>query len=204
MANAKTGQADPGAAKRRIVEAAADVFARKGYDAAAMREIAAAAGVTKPTIYYYFGSKEGLGHALVKRALGIVESMVLSAVEGPAPVAEKLVAFVDAHFRAARENESLARFIYSLSFAPLESLPGFDFDELLVASSNTLKEVLVEGVAQGRVDPDMVDEAGMMLTGFINIEMQFFLRHGKTLTRADAEEGVRLFLEGVGAKASTT
>lgn len=43
-----------------IAESAARLFAQKGFSSTSIREIALAAGVTKPTIYYYFGSKQGL------------------------------------------------------------------------------------------------------------------------------------------------
>ncbi len=43
-----------------ILEIAGDVFARDGYHAASMDEISRQAGVSKPMLYAYFGSKEGL------------------------------------------------------------------------------------------------------------------------------------------------
>lgn len=46
--------------KQKILSIALELFARKGYDAVSTLEITQAAGITKPTMYYYFGSKEGL------------------------------------------------------------------------------------------------------------------------------------------------
>ncbi len=46
--------------RQRLLRAASDLFAQKGYAATTVREIVAAVGVTKPVLYYYFGSKEGL------------------------------------------------------------------------------------------------------------------------------------------------
>lgn len=46
--------------RNKIIETAMHLFAKKGYDAVSTLEIANAAGLTKPTMYYYFGSKEGL------------------------------------------------------------------------------------------------------------------------------------------------
>lgn len=55
------------AAKRaRILEAAWDVFRRLGYDGASMNDIADAAKVSKPTLYVYFDSKEGLFAAMLE------------------------------------------------------------------------------------------------------------------------------------------
>src|SRR5438105_13617480 len=50
-----------------LVEAAADVFARRGYDGASLEEIAEAAGFTRGAIYSNFGSKEDLMLAVVER-----------------------------------------------------------------------------------------------------------------------------------------
>lgn len=44
---------------------ASSLFASRGYDAVSVREIVEAAGVTKPSLYYYFNSKEGLARALI-------------------------------------------------------------------------------------------------------------------------------------------
>ena len=43
-----------------ILNAALDLFYARGYDAVGVQEIVDRAGVTKPTLYYYFGSKLGL------------------------------------------------------------------------------------------------------------------------------------------------
>ena len=44
----------------RIARSAARLFASEGYDATSVRNIVEAAAVTKPTMYYYFDSKEAL------------------------------------------------------------------------------------------------------------------------------------------------
>jgi AcrR family transcriptional regulator len=44
--------------KERIMSVAIDLFAQKGFDAVALREIAEAAGIRKATLYYYFTSKD--------------------------------------------------------------------------------------------------------------------------------------------------
>jgi AcrR family transcriptional regulator len=51
-----------------ILDVAGAVFARQGYHPASMDEIAELAGVSKPLVYSYFGSKEGLYLAYIERA----------------------------------------------------------------------------------------------------------------------------------------
>ena len=53
----------------KIIECAVKLFSTKGYDAVGIQEIVDAAGITKPTLYHYFGSKKGLLEAIID-ALG--------------------------------------------------------------------------------------------------------------------------------------
>lgn len=52
--------------RKRILDVALDLFYEKGYDAVGVQEIVEGAGITKPTLYYYFGSKYGLLEELLK------------------------------------------------------------------------------------------------------------------------------------------
>ena len=52
----------------QILVAAEQVFAERGYQATTMEDVADRVGVTKPLIYEYFGSKEGLLSACIVRA----------------------------------------------------------------------------------------------------------------------------------------
>ena len=54
----------------RILQSALELFSSKGYDATSVREICEASGITKPTLYHFYGSKEGVYRALVETASG--------------------------------------------------------------------------------------------------------------------------------------
>ena len=63
--------------EQQILDVAGAVFARAGYHSASMDEIADSAGLSKPMLYVYFGSKEGLYLAYIERAGGeLVERLV--------------------------------------------------------------------------------------------------------------------------------
>ncbi|MEU3503045.1 TetR family transcriptional regulator [Streptomyces hundungensis] len=51
---------DAGATRRRLLNAARDLFAERGYEGATVREIAERAGVNQALLFRYFGSKQGL------------------------------------------------------------------------------------------------------------------------------------------------
>ena len=104
----ETDAGGTGEVARQIARAAARLFAERGYDATSVREIVEAAGVTKPTLYYHFGSKEGLAQALLTvpmtRLLG---DLARRARGEPDPVAN-LAAEFEAHFEFIREDPDRA------------------------------------------------------------------------------------------------
>jgi AcrR family transcriptional regulator len=62
--------------EREMLEIAAGLFAERGYHGTSMDEIAVRSGVSKPMVYEYFGSKEGIYLACVAEAeKGLIESM---------------------------------------------------------------------------------------------------------------------------------
>lgn len=58
-----------GAARRRILEVARELFMKRGYRAVTTREIADEVGVTQPALYHHFGGKEELYTAVLEREL---------------------------------------------------------------------------------------------------------------------------------------
>jgi AcrR family transcriptional regulator len=62
--------------ERVILDVAYPAFARRGYAAVSMAEIAAAAGVTKPILYRYFDSKDGLCAACADQMVGPMLTVV--------------------------------------------------------------------------------------------------------------------------------
>jgi len=73
--------------KAQIIEAAARVFAQKGFSGAVIAEIAAEAGIGKGTVYEYFNSKEDLFFAVfqwLSRKIASAATVKISALGGSA------------------------------------------------------------------------------------------------------------------------
>jgi len=79
----------------KIMVAAWEVFAEKGYDGARMQEIADRAGANKAMIFYYFSSKDALFEVLIKetfeKMLNSLQSLVADLSLGPKEVLPKIV-----------------------------------------------------------------------------------------------------------------
>jgi AcrR family transcriptional regulator len=69
MVKSEKGDAEVPAARARILEAAAQLFAERGFDGARVDEIARRASVNKALIYYYFESKEQILDYLIESTL---------------------------------------------------------------------------------------------------------------------------------------
>ncbi len=60
--------------RSKLLHIACKLFSEKGYDAVGVQEIVLESGVTKPTLYHYFGSKEGLLQAILEHGFAQLNS----------------------------------------------------------------------------------------------------------------------------------
>ena len=81
-----------------ILDAAEREFACQGLEGARTDAIARAAGVNKALLYYYFEDKEGLYGAVLDRVFGGLKSAIDAALQPSLGPAEKILAYVGAHF----------------------------------------------------------------------------------------------------------
>lgn len=133
-----------------IIEAAVEEFARRGFAATRLEDVAERAGVTKGTVYFYFKDKEELFKAAARSSLipvvGEIEALDAS-FEGSA---EELLR---AHYRVvyAKLVKSLrARQILRLLIAEGPQFPElveFYYSEIISRGFATLKRVIERGVA---------------------------------------------------------
>ncbi|MFJ8578722.1 TetR family transcriptional regulator [Micromonospora sp. NPDC093277] len=77
--------------REAILDAARAAFAERGFDAASIRAIAAAAGVDPALVHHYFGTKEELFRATVAIPLDPAELLPAVLAAGPDQVGERLV-----------------------------------------------------------------------------------------------------------------
>ncbi|MFI0367706.1 TetR/AcrR family transcriptional regulator [Actinomadura sp. 1N219] len=93
--------------ERQMLDVAEEVFGERGYQATSMDEIAERCGVSKPMLYEYFGSKDGLLVACVSRSKAELFDVTQKAMAGASDPKDILwrgmaayFSFVDAHSRS--------------------------------------------------------------------------------------------------------
>ena len=138
-----------------IAAAALDVFARRGFAATRLEDVAARAGVSKGTLYLYFPDKESLFKEAVRSAIlpGLAAAEQLAADPG-APSFGILAGIVRAI--AQRLAMSPAGAIPKLMIAEAGNFPelaAFYYDEVIRRGFGLVGSVLERGIAQGEFRP---------------------------------------------------
>jgi len=189
--------------REKILAVAARLFANEGYDAASMREIAEAAHVTKPTIYYYFRSKEGLFDALLEHGVSFLCGSLeeINARPVSADAKECLVDMVFAGFEFAREHSDINRFIHSLVFSPAKRAERQAIEKEFARVVGEFAKVHKRGVDAGILDPSRIEEAMVAIRGSSMAYIMQFLQGKAELTRRLAAEIVDGCLNGYGTSA---
>jgi len=140
---------------QRLMDAAVDAFADKGFHATSTRDIAARAQMSPAGVYVHFASKQDLLFQLCRRghvlALDVVETARSSADDPPAQLVAIVSAFASWHaeqFRTAR--------IVQYEFAHLSPEDRAQVMTLRKQIDAVVRDVLAAGVASGDFDvPDV-------------------------------------------------
>ena len=169
-------RADPELHVRRrasILDAAARVFAQKGYSRARVEDIAAQAGLGKSTIYEYYDDKSALFTALFERFLGeMTDAFELGmAVPSGGSPAQTLLDYARANAALIRESVEFAPLgleFYSASATP-EARECFvaDFSELYRRLREVVAACIREGCERGEFRPDVADSADGLAAAYV-------------------------------------
>jgi AcrR family transcriptional regulator len=100
--------------RERILAAALEVFAAKGYEAASISEITAVAGVSRGLVAYYFATKEQLAAELLDRWLDGIAGILT--IQGTPD--ERLAGIIDGALMAAAGSLPIQRLAISLMMQP--------------------------------------------------------------------------------------
>jgi TetR/AcrR family transcriptional repressor of uid operon len=97
--------------RKRIVNAAREVFSERGYDGATFQAIAIRADLTRPAINHYFSSKRVLYREVVDRTNEIVVRAGIDRARSEKTTMGRLSAFITVAMEAENENPSTAAFL---------------------------------------------------------------------------------------------
>lgn len=98
--------------EEKIIAVAKEVFIEKGFDGASMSDIAARVGINRPTLHYYYRTKDKMFQAVF---LSIIQSFIPKIqdvfVDDNKPFSEKIRIVVDTYLEVAKNNPYLPMFV---------------------------------------------------------------------------------------------
>jgi TetR/AcrR family transcriptional regulator len=182
----------------RLLTGAIDLFARKGYAATTVREIVDAAGVTKPVLYYHFGSKEGIYLALMDSARGEFTATLERAVAAGGSAREQIVRVLTDVLDLILANLGLVRIFHAMYYGPPQGAPFFDFEQFHQHLVGTISTLVERGIADGEFRSGDVEDTTMALFGAFDICQGMNLHHPELcLDRSRLERVLDVIFAGV-------
>jgi len=151
------------AGMRVKVLAAAELFADNGLDATRMEDIAAATGVPKATLYYYFAGKEDILTFLFNEILDEVARVTEEALKSEGTGADRLRAAVVAHLRIFEEYPAASRTL-QFDLGRAARIPLIN-ERIEAAYRRPIRNLLHQGAADGSFRP--IDHPGLIAVAIL-------------------------------------
>lgn len=98
----------------KLLDAAAEVFLRDGFDAASMEQVRLAAGVSNGSLYHHFPNKARLASALYAHTLRDFHAALLKSVSANSSAQDGVQAMVRAYIRWVQAHPGRARLLHEL------------------------------------------------------------------------------------------
>jgi len=189
---------DGNAVRDRLLGAALQLFARKGFESASVRELTEAAKVTRPTLYYHFGSKEGLYLELVERLCATVEDSILRSLVPQGTARVRLRSFVLKILDSIIEDAGNQRFFFVISLDPRRNNLSSFHERMRNFIAAVVELLLEEGAEKGEFETDDVTYTTKLILALVDsfIYNQIFLTYPKS-NRDETEKMLDVLLDQI-------
>jgi len=158
-------------ARQRLLETATELFADKGYAGTSVREIVERAGVSKPVLYYYFKSKEGLFYAILEWAADVQQEILNEIFATSGTVLERFIFLYRRISEGVLQYQDLYKMIHGLLYGPPQGAPEYDFPQYQRHMFNAVKRIYTSGLAAGEVEAADADEVAFLVLSLIDFSL---------------------------------
>lgn len=189
--------------KQKILNIALELFSEQGFDSIGVQTLAEKSGITKPTLYYYFGSKEGVFKELLKGYYDKLDSLlsqinyvpkVQSYQEDVYPI---LIKVVKSYFNFAMQNEKFYRMALLALFSPPTSKTNEVVKDLHNKQYEIINNLFIE---ISKAHPNMKGHEKRLcwtFIGMINTYIGLWYNKAEELSDKTAEDAVKQFMHGI-------
>ena len=179
--------------EQKIIDTARALFTERGFDKTSMSDIAAAAGINRPALHYYFRTKEKMFQAVFGSIMMAVLPRIQLIFDEDIPLHEKFSKIVDEYFRIFRENPALPRFILGEINRDVEHLLDTGRKLNLDAYLLSIGQVIMREIGHGNIREVPLP---MILITFMSQVTFPFLTHNLLMSLFyENEEEFTAFLE---------
>jgi AcrR family transcriptional regulator len=185
----------------QILQVASEEFGTEGYAATSIQTVAERAGISKPLVYNYFGSKEGLFLACLERAGTIVADEIERIAQGDAVGVERGMRTLDGMFTILEPQP----YLWKLPYDPTAPATGAVADAI-DHYTQRISKLADEGVSElmslaGNTDP--VDASAMTAVwlGIVDSLMNWWMDHPEESAAAMMQRCMRLLTALLGGSA---
>lgn len=158
--------------RQQILDVALKLFAHKGYAAATVREIVDTVGITAPSLYYYFGNKEGLYMELMQTHCARIDQALESHMHTSSSARERLKDLVDKIFLHVANDRDFFRLMFTVYYGPSQGAPYCDFLSYHAKFHAAIKKIIEEGIASGEFQPGNSGYMTWVIRGVVQLAME--------------------------------
>ena len=184
-------------ARERLLETATELFAEKGYAGASVREIVEKAGVSKPVLYYYFKSKEGLFYAILEWAADVQQKILNEIFEAKGTVLERFIFLYRRVYEGIRQYQSLYIMIHGLIYGPPQGVPEYDFAMYQRHMLDAVKRIYAEGVLRDEISNVDAEEVAFLVLGLMDFSLNMDMVLPELADSQRPERLLRLAFQGL-------
>ena len=159
--------------RKKIIDAASALYARKGYGATSIQEISETANVALPVTYHYVKKKSGIMRLIMEDVLNIFQESLIEEIKDIVDPVEKLAIAVILYLRVLDRQREKVLLLYQKS-SSLDRSSKKRIMGLEVQVSEIFSAIIKEGIAQGVFKTVDVD---LMAYNILMLSQMWILKH---------------------------
>lgn len=193
---------DTRSVREKIRAAAVQLFARMGYHAAPLRDIASLAGIQAASIYYYYPSKQALLVEIMDTHMRQLNANIERVLALPTSVPERLREVIASHIRLHTSYKAE----FFIIDTEIRALEGENRDKIIALRDqyeHRLQDLLKEGMDQGVLHPSDVKITSFAVIAMCTTVSSWFHSPGRLTVQQVIDIYSQIITEGLLLQAET-
>jgi AcrR family transcriptional regulator len=193
-------RAVPDSLAERLLPVAAKIFAEQGFEGTRVEDLAAASGIARATLYYYFAGKADILSFLLTRFFDLVGQAVAEAAAGPGNARERMDRVIDAELQVIADNQAACQAVLP-NFSRVQQVPAL---EATLSSSclEPVARILEDGIREGAIvmPSEEIEATAVGLFGVVTMTTLHFLLRDDTIPVPAIRGSMSRLLDGIWEK----